>query len=244
MASAEILSVLIAATTSAEVDALERSLIKVHGVRIVSADAWEDAKTLRMAVRSFGPKLLVATPDFDVPDNLGIPHLRVARDEDPAAVIQQYLTTAGSSQPAPAPTSEQPATPAPQPASRLNLPAPKHTVRLGFWGERGGVGTTTAALNAAIELTEQGFKVALCDATRRGDTFLWAGFKPQTQPSTSDKLPGLTFFPDVPPEETLQPFPAVVIDGGRERRERNVQWVRVTAPLDEETIVKLVDRQC
>lgn len=248
MASADIVPVLIATATAAQRQALEDPLTRVHEIRIVGADTWEDVQTLRMAIRSFRPELVVATPDFDVPNDLGIPHVRLAMDEDPAAAIKQYLAeTAGSSQPVPAPTSaEQPEAPSVRatPAPRLNVPAPQRTVRLGFWGVRGGVGTTTAAIHTATLLGKRGFRVALCDATKRGDTFLWAGFKPQTQPSTSQEWPGVTFFPDLPPAAQLQPFPAIVIDGGRRRRERNVQWVQVTAPLGEEAIARWVDKQC
>lgn len=245
MTSVEMVPVLIATATAAQLEALEDPLTKVHEIRIVGADAWEDVQTLRIAIRSFRPELVVATPDFDVPDDLEIPQVRVATNEDPAAVIKQYLAgkTAGPPQPTPVPASEaQPETPLARPAPRLNVPAPQRTVRLGFWGVRGGVGTTTAALTAATLLAERGFRVALCDAPKRGDTFLWAGFKPQTQPSTSQQ--GVTFFPDLPPAAQLQPFPAVVIDGGRRRRERNVDWVQVTAPLSAEAIARWVDKQC
>jgi NADPH-dependent 2,4-dienoyl-CoA reductase/sulfur reductase-like enzyme len=245
MTSSEIVTVLIAATTSADVHALETPLIKVHGIRIVGADAWEDVEMLHTAVRSFYPRLLVATPDFPVPDDLGIPCLRVAASEAPAAAVKRYLSESvqpeASSDPV---SSESRPDPSARPAPQLNLPAPQVTARLGFWGARGGVGTTTAALEAAAQLAERGLRVALCDATKRGDTFLWAGFKPQTQPSTSQKWPGITFFPDLPSAEQLQPFPAVVIDGGRQPRERNVDWVRVAAPLSAEAIERLVDKQC
>ena len=252
MASSEIVPILIAASTASDVDALEKVLIKMRGIRIVGADAWENVKMLRTAVHSFVPQLLVATPDVNVPDNLGVPCLRVTASEDAVAAVTQYLADSAQPEavPAPAPSGKPPraaaADPAtqPVPAPKLNVPAPQRTVRLGFWGERGGVGTTSAALAAAQELAQRGFRVALCDATERGDTFLWAGFKPQAQPSTSKQWPGLTFYPKLPSDEQLQQYPAVVIDGGRRRRARNVEWVRVTAPISEETIAKLVEKQC
>jgi hypothetical protein len=223
-------------------------LVRVHEIEVVGA-AW-DAESLPAAIQSFRATLLVAAPDFTVPPELEIPQVVVPSDANPAELVAQYLAAQAPETPeetAPVPQSGYTSTSTTAPSTappppHLDLPRPRRTVRLGFWGERGGVGTTTAALTAAQQLAQRGFKVALCDATKRGDTFLWAGYEPQAKPSTTDA--GLTFFPNLPPEEDLHAYPAVVIDGGRKRRDRNVAWVRVTAPLSDESIERLVEKQC
>jgi hypothetical protein len=239
MSSQPIAQVVIAVSDEAYADALHAALTPVHALRIVGS-VWAP-EDLAQAIRAFRATLVLAAPDFPVPDALGIPHLVLAPEADPVAQVEQYLAERQAKQPAPVQPAPAPAPSTASPGPHLNLPPPQRTVRLGFWGARGGVGTTTAALHTAAQLAERGFQVALCDATGRGDTFLWAGFKPQTQPQSHQ---GITFFPNLPPAEELQQFPAVVIDGGRKRRERNVAWVRVTAPMREEAIERWVDHPC
>jgi hypothetical protein len=112
------------------------------------------------------------------------------------------------------------------------------TVRVGFYGERGGVGVSTAALAMARALAEsdKGQRVALFDATGRGDLHLMAGLNPGAEAVSNG---GITFFLSAPTEERALGFDAVVIDGGRERGRFNAEWHSVSRPMDGDEILRL-----
>lgn len=111
------------------------------------------------------------------------------------------------------------------------------TLRLAFHGVRGGAGTSTAALEAARALASAGRRVALFDATGRGDLHLMAGIKPVEQPVARG---GITFLLCPPTEEAVWGFDAVVVDGGRERGDFNAEWVAVSRPFPAERISRLI----
>ena len=121
---------------------------------------------------------------------------------------------------------------------RLNLPRRAPTLRLGLWGARGGVGTTTAIVLLARDLVKTGARVIIFDAPRRGDVALYLDGTPSEQPQT---IQGITVRPGVPTEELAAPYTAILIDGGRERGNFNARWVQVTAPLKEAELTALVE---
>jgi len=136
---------------------------------------------------------------------------------------------AGGPRPAPAPA-------APTPA-RAGEPARSgRPVRVGFWGSRGGVGTSTAALTAARMLAGRGRPVLLCDATRRGDLHLMLGVEPTETPV---RVGGVVVRMGLPEDDTPNSAD-IVIDGGRARRNFNAEWVEVSRPLSEERIRRIL----
>ncbi len=154
---------------------------------------------------------------------------------------------------APPPVEEQASSPEPLPPTRLapaqeeaerldfelRLPRLRRgpSVRLGLYGARGGVGTTTAALTAARALAGEGQRVGLFDAAGRGDLHVMVGVEPGEQPVTCD---GVTLFLGAPAEDTIRDCDAVVVDGGRRRGDLNAEWVAVERPLSENHIRRLV----
>ena len=125
--------------------------------------------------------------------------------------------------------------PAPLPTSRQ-----RPTLRLGFWGERGGVGVSTAALPAARALAGEGQQVALFDVRQRGDLHLMVGIEPAGPPVARE---GITFFLDTPTDENTLGFDAVVVDGGRNEQRFDARWVSMSRPLSQERVRKLVGLQ-
>jgi len=111
------------------------------------------------------------------------------------------------------------------------------TVRVGFYGQRGGVGTSTAALTAARNLAAEGKRVALFDATGRGDLHVMAGVRPGQGPT---RVGGLVVYTGAPTEELVQGYDAVVVDGGRVRRDFNAEWIAVSKPLAENKVRGMV----
>ncbi|MCP3957253.1 MAG: hypothetical protein GY719_05320, partial [bacterium] len=140
-----------------------------------------------------------------------------------------------------------PVTPAPAPAQEeaeriefeLRLPRLRRgpSVRLGLYGARGGVGTTTAALTAARALAGEGQCVALFDAARRGDLHVMVGVEPGEQPVARDDI---TLFLGAPTEDAIKSFDGVVVDGGRRRGDLNAEWIVVERPLSENHVRRLV----
>jgi hypothetical protein len=110
-------------------------------------------------------------------------------------------------------------------------------IRLGLYGTRGGVGTSTAALTAAWALAAAGKRVALFDATQRGDLHLMAGLSPTEQPVVRERI---TFHLAPPTEEAIKGFDAAIVDGGRERGKFNAEWMAVSGHLFEERILRMV----
>ncbi len=130
----------------------------------------------------------------------------------------------------------------PLPVARVRAPVRVEgrggpSVRLGFFGERGGVGTSSAALAAARALAARGTRVALFDAARRGDLHLMVGVDPGEQPVARD---GMTLFLAPPSEELAHGFDAAIVDGGRTRGAFNAEWVAVSRPLSEDRVLRLV----
>lgn len=111
-------------------------------------------------------------------------------------------------------------------------------VRLGFFGQRGGVGVSTTALKVAQALVARGQRVALCDLTRRGDLHVMLGREPQPQTLVVGLL---SLFLGLPSEESMSAFNAVVLDGGRHVGQFNAQWVEIRKPLTDQAIARLLD---
>jgi hypothetical protein len=105
-------------------------------------------------------------------------------------------------------------------------------VRLGFYGARGGVGTSSAALLAAQVLADADYRVAVFDATGRGDLHVMMGYRPD-RTSLVVRSGRVKLCLRRPDEDAVRGFDAVVIDGGREQGAFNADWVEVTRPLDE-----------
>jgi len=110
-------------------------------------------------------------------------------------------------------------------------------VRLGFWGLRGGVGVSTTALAAAQTLSAESKRVALFDATARGDLHLMLGLQPSKKPIS---IGNITLFLGQPTEQVVQDFDAVIVDGGRVRGDFNAEWVPLSKPPDENRVRQLV----
>ena len=136
---------------------------------------------------------------------------------------------AGGPRPAPAPA-------APTPARAGEPARPGRPVRVGFWGSRGGVGASTAALTAARMLAGRGRPVLLCDATRRGDLHVMLGVEPTEAPV---RVGGVVVRMGLPEDDTPNSAD-IVIDGGRARRNFNAEWVEVSRPLSEERIRRIL----
>ena len=119
-------------------------------------------------------------------------------------------------------------------------PRRKPTVRLGFYGVRGGTGVSTTALSAAQTLASSGQRVGLFDATGRGDLHVMLGLRPAGEPVTPVSKAGITLFLTAPDEEKAGLFDAVIVDGGRVWGDFNAQWIVVDRPFSEERIRRLV----
>ncbi len=120
-----------------------------------------------------------------------------------------------------------------------NSPAPLQCqVRLGFFGQRGGVGVSTTALKVAQAIAARGQRVALFDLTGRGDLHVMLGHEPQTQVMVVGPL---SLFLGLPSEEGVSAFNAVVLDGGRHVGQFNAQWVEIRKPLTNQAIERLLD---
>jgi len=145
-----------------------------------------------------------------------------------------------------------PQSPAPQPVVRQTQHPPvgrrggNPSVRIGFYGYRGGAGVSTAALAAAQALAQEGpacrqtgQRVALFDSRGRGDLHLMAGLRAfdSENPVTHQ---GIAFFPVAPTEEMIRGFDAVVVDGGRERGDLNADWRALSKPLSEDQVRDMV----
>ncbi len=145
-----------------------------------------------------------------------------------------------------------PQPPAPQPAVRQTQHPPvgrrggNPSVRIGFYGCRGGAGVSTAALAAAQALAQEGpacrqtgQRIALFDSRGRGDLHLMAGLRAfDSENSVTHR--GIVFFPVAPTEEMIRGFDAVVVDGGRERGDLNADWRALSKPLSEDQVRDLV----
>ncbi|MCP4542649.1 MAG: hypothetical protein GY832_36465 [Chloroflexi bacterium] len=124
------------------------------------------------------------------------------------------------------------------PVQKIKLQGASPMVRIGFYGTRGGVGTSSAALAAARILAGENHRVALFDATKRGDLHVMAEIQPVEQPVRHGAI---TFFLAGPTEKAVCDFDAIVVDGGRTRGAFNAEWCAISKPLSEEKIAQLVD---
>jgi len=113
----------------------------------------------------------------------------------------------------------------------------KRRIRVAFYGSRGGVGGSTAALKAAQWLAEGGTRVILIDATGRGDLHLMLGLEPDTARHTQGNL---TLWLGQPSEEVVAGYDAIVIDGGRQAGTFNARWVELRKPLKDDELQSLV----
>ncbi len=213
--------VLCIAPQESQAEALSAALASVPEVLVVGI--CDPAQAAQLA-RVVGADLLVASHDVALPDT-GLPVFTAPEDADPAEALQAYLEAHAK----PAPESP-PATP------RLPFAPVTRQVRLGFYGVRGGVGVTTAAVTAAKLLAAQGQRVALYDAAQRGDPYLLLGLTPSAQPASAE---GITVYPALPTADA-EAAAASIIDGGRERRLFPARWLALEHPLAEAEIAKLL----
>jgi len=181
---------------------------------------------------------LIVTPEgTKIPnvESLSLPVLYIAPDAEPAKVLDAYLKAQTATQP---PVKQAaPAAAAPVATSRLPFAPLRRQLRLGFYGTRGGVGTTTAAVTAAKLLAAQGKNVALFDAAQRGDPYLLLDLTPSDHPAT---IGNITVYPDLALDDARVSYDAIIVDGGRERRAFPARWIAVDKPLSEAAIAKLL----
>ncbi len=174
--------------------------------------------------------LIVAPEGTKIPnvESLSLPVLYIAPDAEPAKVLDAYLK---------AQTATQPPAQQAMPAARLPFAPLRRQLRLGFYGTRGGVGTTTAVVTAAKLLAAQGKNVALFDAAQRGDPYLLLDLTPSDHPAT---IGNITVYPDLALDDARVSYDAIIVDGGRERRVFPARWITVDKPLSEANVAKLL----
>jgi hypothetical protein len=125
--------------------------------------------------------------------------------------------------------SARPVAPAP---NQTLAPAPvearpvRRQIRLGFYGTRGGVGVSTTALKVAQLIAARGLRVALFDATGRGDLHIMLGAA-ETLPDVPLIKDALCVFIGLPKEEAVNGYEAIVIDGGRQASNFNAPWITI-----------------
>lgn len=223
-------TILCVAPSEDQADALSFAVTAVPDVLVVGI--CDPPKTQQM-LSFVNARLVVTLEGTSIPnvESLGLPVLYIAANADPAKVLKTFLEKQTAT-PKPA------ATPAPKPVS-LRLPfAPiPRQLRVGFYGTRGGVGTTTAVVTAAKLLSAQGKSVALYDAAQRGDPYLLLGLTPSDQSATTGTI---TVYPDLSLDDTRVSYDAILVDGGRERRVFPARWIAVDKPLSEADIAKLL----
>ena len=181
--------------------------------------------------------LIVAPEGTKIPnvESLSLPVLYIAPDAEPAKVLDAYLQAQAAKQRPAQPTT--PATAAPVATSRLPFAPLRRQLRLGFYGTRGGVGTTTAVVTAAKLLAAQGKCVALFDAAQRGDPYLLLDLIPSDQPATTGTI---TIYPNLALDDARVSYDAIIVDGGRERRAFPARWIAMDKPLSEAAVAKLL----
>ena len=181
--------------------------------------------------------LIVAPEGTKIPnvESLSLPVLYIAPDAEPAKVLDAYLKAQTATQP-PAQQAA-PAANTTTPATRLPFAPLRRQLRLGFYGTRGGVGTTTAVVTAAKLLAAQGKCVALFDAAQRGDPYLLLDLIPSDQPATTGTI---TIYPNLALDDARVSYDAIIVDGGRERRAFPARWITVDKPLSEAAVAKLL----
>jgi len=204
-------------------------------VVVILPKAWEGEDERFKAL----PNLVAGfTKPVSWPEVAGSVRGRLSDDAGLSVASTKDETSIGKTQP-----SKRPNTAAtdfqPSPKSR-DPRCGKPRVRLGFYGARGGVGTSSAALLAAQVLADADYRVAVFDATGRGDLHVMMGHRPDGT-SLVVRSGRVKLFLRRPDEELLNNFDAVVIDGGREQGAFNADWVEVTRPLDEGEVRRLAN---
>ena len=121
------------------------------------------------------------------------------------------------------------------------------TVRIGFYGARGGVGVTMAAVHMAQALARHGYRVLLADPTLRFDSWIYAGVVPPdcraVEGGERAQTPNgrITLLAGEPDEADLRGFDALVVDGGRRYSWRIlVTWQRLEQRLEVEAIEAMI----
>ena len=221
-------AVLCVAAREAAATALSEALALVAEVLVVGLSDPTQAAHLAHALNV---DLIVAPRGTPLEASLPVPVLTVPPGANPAEVLAAYLANTPSAAPDP----QSPAAP------HSNRPLPRLTrplqVRLGFYGTRGGVGTTTAAVTAAQLLAARDRPVALYDAAQRGDPYLLLGLTPAQQPATVSHI---TVYPALTLDDARVNYAALIIDGGRQRWPFPARWLAVDRPLNADEIARLV----
>jgi|GEM_PF-823637 len=227
-------TILCVAPQEDQAEALSYAVITVPDVIVIGLCAPHQVDEL---VRVTSATLIVTLEGTEIPDaeTLGIPVLPVPEVDKAAEVLTAYLKAQAAKQPAAQQTTPIANTTAPAP--RLPF-APLHRqLHLGFYGTRGGVGTTTAVVTAAKLLAAQGKCVALFDAAQRGDPYLLLDLTPSDQPASTGTI---TIYPNLVLDDARVSYDAIIVDGGRERRAFPARWITVDKPLSEAAIAKLL----
>jgi hypothetical protein len=226
-------SVLCVAPQEAQAAALVDAVAHIPDVFIAGLC---DPHQVQEVTRLVGTTLVLTLEGTAIPDveKLGIPVLSVPEVDKAAEVLEAYLKAQTAKQPPAQPTAS---APAPVATSRLPFAPLRRQLRLGFYGTRGGVGTTTAVVTAAKLLAAQGKRVALFDAAQRGDPYLLLDLTPSDKPATTGNI---TVYPDLALDDARVSYDAILVDGGRERRAFPARWIAVDKPLSEAAIAKLL----
>ncbi|HOU14071.1 MAG TPA: hypothetical protein PKZ84_13245 [Anaerolineae bacterium] len=227
-------TLLCVAPQESQADALSFAVTAVPDVLVVGICA---PQKTRQMLEFVDATLIVTLEGTAIPDveTLGIPVLPVPEVDKAAEVLEAYLKAQAAKQ-SPAQQAV-PATAAPVAISRLPFAPLRRQLRLGFYGTRGGVGTTTAVVTAAKLLAAQGKCVALFDAAQRGDPYLLLDLTPSDHPATTGNI---TVYPDLALDDARVSYDAIIVDGGRERRAFPARWIAVDKPLSEAAIAKLL----
>ncbi len=227
-------TILCVAPREDQAEALSYAVITVPDVIVIGLCAPHQVDEL---VRVTSATLIVTLEGTEIPDveKLGIPVLPVPEVDKAGEVLSAYLKAQTAKR-----TPAQQAAPIANttaPAPRLPFAPLRRQLRLGFYGTRGGVGTTIAVVTAAKLLAAQGKNVALFDAAQRGDPYLLLGLTPSDQPATTGTI---TVYPDLALDDARVSYDAIIVDGGRERRAFPARWITVDKPLSEAAIAKLL----
>ena len=173
---------------------------------------------------------VLVVPPFDFS-----PLAQWCAEPGPIASAAIVTTSPSTSAQASASNSASPSTSVQTSTPSVALPVGRRQVRLGFYGSRGGVGVSTAALKVAQVLAARGQQVALFDTTGRGDLQVMLGHEPGPQPLVLDTL---SVWMRQPTEEAIGGFEAVIIDGGRRKGSFNAEWIEVKKPLNDQALAQ------
>jgi len=242
MAGTQPTHIMLVAADEAAADALYAPFLaqRPAQLRVVGAAGLTEAVT---GITAFAPHLVCAPEALrgQLPA-LSVPVVFIPQDADPVATVLAQLQSAPENhRPAPVSVTPRPVAQAAGDAPArvpFLLPRVSITVRVGFWGQRGGVGTTKAAITAARLLARQGRRVALFDAAERGDVQLYFRITPTHEPAITSE--GMHLLWGLPAEKQIQEFDGVIVDGGRRARPFNADWHCVTEPLSPLAVARLL----